>query len=265
MKRSLKILSLVLVVAMLAVCFIACDEPDAHVCESKCAECGKCTDALCTDAACANKCTGHTPAHTCEHKCPECNKCTDAACTEDACKDKCQGHKPAAPKLELTYTAPGQAWVVIRENLKETLTETETRALIALFANVELNEGSAGGDANMGILIGSTLITVNSNTGVGSANGKVFTLTASQLIDVTQVFKSHNLAYNDTTPEAPPHACEHKCPTCGKCTDAVCTEAACADKCAGHTTVTPDPNPGENPSASGGQIVKPVASSGQIG
>ncbi len=30
------------------------------------------------------------------------------------------------------------------------------------------------------------------------------------------------------------HVCESKCPECGKCTDAACTEAACADKCAGH-------------------------------
>lgn len=30
------------------------------------------------------------------------------------------------------------------------------------------------------------------------------------------------------------HKCESKCPTCGKCTDAACTEDACKEKCPGH-------------------------------
>lgn len=30
--------------------------------------------------------------HECESKCPECGKCTNKDCTEEACKDKCQGH-----------------------------------------------------------------------------------------------------------------------------------------------------------------------------
>ena len=35
----------------------------------------------------------------------------------------------------------------------------------------------------------------------------------------------------------PAHECESKCPTCGKCLDKDCTEAACADKCEGHEPV----------------------------
>ncbi len=46
------------------------------------------------------------------------------------------------------------------------------------------------------------------------------------------------------------HECESKCPFCDKCTDATCTEAACADKCEGHTynlTVTlPDGSAASN-------------------
>lgn len=41
----------------------------------------------------------------------------------------------------------------------------------------------------------------------------------------------------DPTPE---HKCEHKCGTCGKCTDLNCTDKTCANKCAGH--VAPNPN-----------------------
>ncbi len=33
------------------------------------------------------------------------------------------------------------------------------------------------------------------------------------------------------------HTCQNVCPTCGKCTNADCTEDVCADKCAGHGTV----------------------------
>ncbi len=33
--------------------------PAAHVCESECPFCGKCTDETCTEAVCADKCEGH--------------------------------------------------------------------------------------------------------------------------------------------------------------------------------------------------------------
>ncbi len=96
-----KVLS-ILLVAVLIFAFCACGG-DAHVCESKCEECGKCTDATCTEDACKEKCAGHEedppapPAHTCESVCAECGKCTDAACTEAACADKCAGHTHVTP------------------------------------------------------------------------------------------------------------------------------------------------------------------------
>ncbi len=34
------------------------------------------------------------------------------------------------------------------------------------------------------------------------------------------------------------HTCESKCDTCGKCTDTTCEDEKCADKCAGHATIT---------------------------
>ena len=63
-----------------------------HECESVCEECGKCTDAECTEDVCADKCAGH---HKCESVCEVCGKCTDAECTEDVCADKCAGHTVA--------------------------------------------------------------------------------------------------------------------------------------------------------------------------
>ncbi len=41
-------------------------------------------------------------------------------------------------------------------------------------------------------------------------------------------------------PTPPTHTCESKCPTCGKCLDATCTESVCAEKCPGHTVIPPE-------------------------
>ncbi len=112
--KTLKRIFAAMLVLMLVFAFCACNTPDqpdnpdtpAHTCESKCDECGKCTDAACTESACADKCAGHTPAHECESKCDVCGKCTDAACTESACADKCAGHALVAENgvLFATYT-----------------------------------------------------------------------------------------------------------------------------------------------------------------
>lgn len=50
-------------------------------------------------------------------------------------------------------------------------------------------------------------------------------------------------AVGEETP-APEHACESVCAECGKCLDTACTEAACAEKCAGHE-VAPEPESNE--------------------
>ncbi len=67
----------------------------------------------------------------------------------------------------------------------------------------------------------------------------------------------YTLVLTEKEPEAP-HVCESKCPFCGKCTDADCTESVCADKCEGHvynlTITLPDGN------AASGAKVKVVAS-----
>ena len=100
--RKFKFLTVILSFMVFLGAFAACNPGDSssesstptHTCESVCPECGKCTDADCTEEACADKCAGHTqaPAHECESVCPECGKCLDEACTEEACEDKCPGH-----------------------------------------------------------------------------------------------------------------------------------------------------------------------------
>ena len=63
-------------------------ELPAHECESKCADCGKCTDATCSLPACVAQCV----CHKCESICPVCQGCLDPACTEKACATKCSCH-----------------------------------------------------------------------------------------------------------------------------------------------------------------------------
>ena len=45
------------------------------------------------------------PTHECESKCAECGKCTDAECTEDACTDKCEGHSNALSNATLSFSS----------------------------------------------------------------------------------------------------------------------------------------------------------------
>ena len=44
----------------------------------------------------------------------------------------------------------------------------------------------------------------------------------------------------------PAHTCESVCETCGGCTDADCTETACATKCPGHEVTPPDVDDGKH-------------------
>ena len=93
--KKFKFLSVILAFMVFLGSFAACnpttssDPTPTHTCESACETCGKCTDADCSETACADKCQGH---HTCENVCETCNKCTNAECTEAACADKCGGH-----------------------------------------------------------------------------------------------------------------------------------------------------------------------------
>ena len=59
-----------------------------------------------------------------------------------------------------------------------------------------------------------------------NSDGK-FVFTVKEDTTVTVKFKSNSPA---------PHVCGHVCETCGKCTDATCTDPVCAEKCPGHGT-----------------------------
>ncbi len=60
MKKS-RFLAIIAMLLLLTVCFVACGKK--HACESVCDTCDKCTDAACTEDACADKCAGHENAN----------------------------------------------------------------------------------------------------------------------------------------------------------------------------------------------------------
>ena len=138
-----KLLSIIIVLLMMcSVAFSACNsyepggtEPGtAHVCESVCPTCGRCTDNSCTETACVNKCQGHTPApgtHTCESVCPICGNCMDETCTEDECKEKCTGHE----QTEMTVAQ----FVANTSNYLSDANEGISAAAAALGGSVELS------------------------------------------------------------------------------------------------------------------------------
>ena len=141
-----KLLSIIIVLLMMcSVAFSACNsyepggssEPEpgtAHVCESVCPTCGRCTDNSCTETACVNKCQGHTPApgtHTCESVCPICGNCMDETCTEDECKEKCAGHEQS----EMTVAQ----FVANTSNYLTDANEGISAAAAALGGSVELS------------------------------------------------------------------------------------------------------------------------------
>lgn len=62
MKKQRLLVAIILVLVMAtALALVACDPASEHVCDSKCPECGKCTNPDCKDPVCADKCPGHEP------------------------------------------------------------------------------------------------------------------------------------------------------------------------------------------------------------
>ena len=68
------------------------------------------------------------PTHECESKCAECSKCTNAECEEDACTDKCQGHN-STPTWTLVTDASklqaGDKIVIVAKEYNYALSTTQ--------------------------------------------------------------------------------------------------------------------------------------------
>ena len=185
------------------------------------------------------------PAHECEHACDECGMCTDAECTEDACADKCEGHAPAAPENltpeyfvgTWTGSETGASWgsyvgdhtftVTINSDL---LTGTVNHSLLGEFAITNITFMSTNVVMMELDSPATFMLSIEYNNGV-------FTLAEGSNFSYGREY--FTMTKGEPAP-APAHECEHACNECGMCTDADCTEDACADKCQGHAPVAPD-------------------------
>ena len=139
------------------------------------------------------------PTHECESKCAECGKCTDAECTEDACADKCLGHS-ATPAWTLTDISDIKAddivvivWTKGNTSWALTSANGSSKAPTAVVVTVEgdkltgeiadaLKWNISNNNGNLTIYPNGTttkwLYCTNSNDGVrvGTNANKVFTI-----------------------------------------------------------------------------------------
>ena len=214
-----------------------------------------------------------TPSHTCESKCAICGGCEDAACTEEACATKCSCVAQDAPEAG-TYVLK-----LVHTNLNKTLyftgamdghyfatTEAEAEAIQVVLAKLENGKYTMaitveGATKYLAIVPSGTYINVvmqeaaaewTWNAKLGnftidvngtayfygtSSTGTYTTISQRKLSDASTTCQANLVALSggSTGGETPaPHTCESVCPTCQGCLDADCTEEACATKCPGH-------------------------------
>ena len=223
------------------------------------------------------------PVHTCESKCEECGKCTDAACTESVCAEKCEGHTVVAPSgvvdpvvgtayafgmvqgnVGKTYYLKGGMngyYMDTTENIAEALHVyiEETTGGYYLYAMVNgvktyINCVVSGTHVNGAYeAAASTVYTYDAESKTliadvngtdywfGTRNDKTYTTVGPCAVSYKGFYCQFYAVEESETPVVPAHECESECDECGKCTDAACTESVCAEKCEGHeeTPVVP--------------------------
>ena len=226
------------------------------------------------------------PVHTCESKCEECGKCTDAACTESVCAEKCEGHTVAVPSGVVDpVVGTAYAFGMVQGNVGKTYYlkggmngyYMDTTENIAEALHVYIEETTGG--YYLYCYVGTTKTYINcvvSGTHVngayeatastvytydaesktliadvdgtdywfGTRNDKTYTTVGPCAVSYEGFYCQFYAVEGTETPGepvVPTHECESECDECGKCTDAACTESVCADKCAGHeeTPVVP--------------------------
>ncbi len=220
--------------------------------------------------------------HVCESKCAECGKCNDYACTEKECADKCLEH---ITSFDTTLSTTAETRVEA-ENLDDSNVVTRANMIDRIPEGrnsfLDATDTASGGVAVGAITIGTRYCVIFN---VESAmTTKIVMRAATDTADfyVDQVMKfyldgveipspafyltgtvapvwfhwkdvdlgTHELTAGahvltielvqeksmnlDAISFVPKHDCESVCELCGKCLDATCDAPACADKCAGH-------------------------------
>lgn len=119
MTKMKKLISLLVVVAMLFTFVAVVAACATHECADPCPTCGLCTTD-CGEKACKDKCKGHGTGgenHTCQSVCATCQKCTNLACQETACASKCEGHSTSKYGTEEAPLSVAQTLALADEEL----------------------------------------------------------------------------------------------------------------------------------------------------
>ena len=229
-------------------------EEPAHVCEHVCETCQKCTDAACTESVCAEKCEGHQVVET----------------PTTGVVDPVVG---TAYKFGMVQGKLNDGKVYyLKGNMNGYYMDTTTNYADAIDVYIETAEGGyylyamiSGVKTYINCVVSgthvngayeataSTVYTYDAESKTlianvdgtpywfGTRNDKTYTTVGPCAVSYAGFY----CQFYAGEPEVvePAHTCESVCATCGKCTDAACTEEVCASKCEGHTTTPVDPAP----------------------
>ena len=217
------------------------------------------------------------PTHQCESKCPDCGKCTDRDCIEDACLAKCDCFKYST-LVEVEgngeYKVEAEANGGInyskvsgsRDENVESASGGSCRSSLSVpgaffgfyvnskaTAKIKLTmRVSAGIPAaqNLDEILKITWNGVEVKTGhtcefpepdywfrwSDAVVDRLQLVEGENLLKIEIVSGCPNIDYftlevTEVEVAKPEHQCESKCPVCGKCTNKDCQEETCADKC----------------------------------
>ncbi len=223
--------------------------------------------------------TPETPAHECESVCDTCGKCTDATCTETVCAEKCEGHEttdePVVEVRDGNYTVSahnanstlyfdgtvtsGRFNGVTSESGAAVVTvkTVDGGYILSVGTQYIVMEDKAAGCGFTADASAATVFvwndTLNTYVVADPDNARAFGCQDTSTYSNFSAYAiSNTTGYNwgvftkvegtvtPGEPVVPAHECESVCDTCGKCTDATCTESVCASKCEGHEVVTPN-------------------------
>lgn len=145
-------------------------------------------------------------AHTCESKCAECGKCTDAACQESVCEDKCEGHGLSNAMLSFADTTPRTSFSTSKQVWKQNgITFTNNKASstnnvadyakpIRLYANSEVIVEGAGMKKIVFDCNSSSYATAL-QTSIGTVSGATVTVSSDKVtITFTSAVDSFTIA-----------------------------------------------------------------------
>ena len=218
-----------------------------------------------------------TPTHECNSKCPECGKCTNKQCIEDACVAKCdcfkystlvqvEGNGEYKVEAEANGGINYSKVVGSRDENVESASGGSCRSSLSVAgtffgfyvnskatAKVKLTmRVSAGIPApqNLDEILKITWNGVEVKTGhtCEFPEANYWFRWSDAVVDGLQLIVGENLLkieiisgcpnidyFTLEVTEAeivqPEHQCESKCPVCGKCTNKDCSEEVCVDKC----------------------------------